>query len=79
MQVTLRKIGNSRGIIIPSSIIDQLQIENEVEMEIIDGALLLKPSAKVREGWFDGYDPKKDVAPLAELNDMESEQEDWEW
>ena len=79
MQMMLRKIGNSRGIIIPSSIIEQLHIENEVDMIIEDGALILKPSNMLRQGWFDNYNPNQDVEPLSEMADLESEQEDWEW
>lgn len=79
MQSMLRKIGNSRGIIIPSAIIEQLHIENEVELIVQDGGLLLKPVQNLRKGWFDHYDPDKDVEPLAKMKDLESEQEDWEW
>lgn len=79
MQTTLRNIGNSRGIIIPSSIIEQLHIENAIEMEVQDGALLLKPSNIPRKGWFDNYNPAEDVEPLSDMNTLDSEQEDWEW
>ncbi|MBF6057262.1 MULTISPECIES: AbrB/MazE/SpoVT family DNA-binding domain-containing protein [Thiomicrorhabdus] len=79
MQTMLRKIGNSRGIIIPSSIIEQLNIENEVDMNIKDGTLVLKPSNTLRKGWFDNYNSNDDVEPLSEMTDLESEQEDWEW
>lgn len=79
MQIALRKIGNSRGLIIPASIIDQLHLENEVDMSVQDGALVLKPAQALRKGWFDGYDPNQDVEPLADMLDLESEQEDWQW
>jgi antitoxin MazE len=79
MQTTLRKIGNSRGIIIPSALIEQLHIENEVELILQEGALLLKPSTSLRQGWFEGYDASKDVEPLADMKDLDSEQEEWEW
>lgn len=79
MQTTLRKIGNSRGIIIPSSIIEQLHLEQEVDMKIENGALVLKPTSTLRKGWFDDYNPSEDVEPLSEMKDLESEQEDWEW
>ncbi len=79
MQTTLRKIGNSRGVIIPSALIEQLHIENEVEMIVQDGALLLKPSTTPRKGWFDNYDKEKDVEPLSEMVELDSEQEEWEW
>lgn len=79
MQTILRKIGNSRGIIIPSAIIEQLHIENEVEMTVQDGVLLLKPCNTLRKGWFKNYDHTKDVEPLSEMKALDSEQEDWEW
>ena len=79
MQTSLRKIGNSRGVIIPSAFIEQLHIENEVEMIVKDGALLLRPSGTPRKGWFDNYDQAKDIEPLAELAELESEQDEWEW
>lgn len=44
MRTSLRKIGNSRGVIIPSALIEQLHIENEVEMIVQDAVLLLRPS-----------------------------------
>ncbi len=79
MQTTLRKIGNSRGVIIPSALIEQLHIENEVEITLQEGALLLRPITSLRQGWFDGYDANKDSEPLLGMKDLESEQEDWEW
>ena len=79
MQTTLRNIGNSRGVIIPASVIEQLHIENEVDMVIEDGALILKPFTALREGWFEGYDADKDVEPLSDMKELESEQADWQW
>ncbi len=79
MQVILRQIGNSRGVIIPSVMIEQLHIENALEMSIKDGALYLKPIRQSRQGWFDRYDPDQDDVPLANMKTLDSEQEDWEW
>jgi len=79
MHTTLRKIGNSKGIIIPAHMIEALHLDHEVEMTIENGALVLKPSQQPRQGWFDNYDVNKDDEPLKELQDVESEQEDWEW
>lgn len=79
MQITLRKIGNSRGVVIPSAIIEQLQLQNSLEMIVQDGCLLLKPLNTPRSGWFDGYDASLDVEPLSELKEMPSEDAEWEW
>lgn len=79
MQTSLRKIGNSRGIIIPSALIEQLHIENEVEMIVKDGSLILRSPCAPRKGWFDDYDPNNDVEPLSEMIESQSEQDEWEW
>jgi antitoxin MazE len=52
MKTTIRRMGNSQGILIPKPILAQLGLENEVEMEIEGDALVIRrPRKKVREGW----------------------------
>jgi antitoxin MazE len=79
MQTTLRKIGNSRGIIIPSAFIEQLHFEHDVEIRLHHDGLFVKPIRSYRQGWFDGYDSALDEDLLADLKDLDSEQEDWVW
>ncbi len=79
MHATLRKIGNSRGIIIPSAMIDQLDLQSEVEITLEKDALVIKPVKELRQGWFSSYDPQQDSEPLAQMQTLDVEQEDWEW
>jgi len=79
MHTTLRKIGNSRGIIIPSALIEQLHIENEVELILQDNAIILRAVNSPRNGWFENYDVSKDVVPLSQMQDLKAEQDEWEW
>jgi antitoxin MazE len=52
MKTTIRRMGNSQGILIPKPILAQLGLEHEVEMEIEGDALVIRrPRKKVREGW----------------------------
>ena len=52
MHVTVRKIGNSQGFVIPKPLLAQVGLEGEAEMTIEDGALVLrKPAKPVRAGW----------------------------
>lgn len=54
MKVTIRKMGNSQGILIPKPILAQLGLEGEVEMEVQDDVLIIrKPRKQVRIGWAD--------------------------
>ncbi|WP_199028866.1 AbrB/MazE/SpoVT family DNA-binding domain-containing protein [Ralstonia sp. ASV6] len=52
MKATIRKMGNSQGVLIPKPILAQLGLENEVDMAVEDNALVIrKPQKKAREGW----------------------------
>lgn len=47
-------MGNSQGVLIPKPILAQLGLEDEVEMEVENDAIVLrKPQKKVRQGWSD--------------------------
>lgn len=54
LQSTLRKMGNSTGMILPKAILDQLGLVcgAKVELRVVDGAVVAEPvKRKVREGW----------------------------
>ena len=54
MKTTIRKIGNSRGVVIPKPVLAQIGLEDEAEMTVEAGALVLRRPAKpVRSGWAD--------------------------
>lgn len=52
MQVSIRPFGNSRGVIIPKPLLVQVGLEDQAEIRVEDGALVLRPpQARAREGW----------------------------
>jgi antitoxin MazE len=54
MHVTIRRIGNSQGVVIPKPVLTQLGLngEAEAEMTIEAGALVLRrPARRARAGW----------------------------
>ena len=52
MKATLRKMGNSQGVLIPKAVIAQLGIENEIDMTVEKNTIILrKPEKSAREGW----------------------------
>jgi len=78
----LTKIGNSQGIRIPKPIIKQADLEGkEIEFEVVEEGLLLKPVKKKRQNWekdiaskLQGQDEAVDEAML---NDTDLDE--WEW
>jgi antitoxin MazE len=48
----LTKIGNSQGIRIPKPLIAQANLQNhQIELEVVENGLLLKPIKNQREDW----------------------------
>jgi antitoxin MazE len=47
-------MGNSQGVLIPKPILAQLGLEDEVEMEVENDALVIRrPQKQARAGWAD--------------------------
>jgi antitoxin MazE len=64
MQVTIRRIGNSQGIVIPKPVLAQVGLEGFADMTIEQGALVLRrPARPARDGWSEA------ARHLAESND----------
>lgn len=82
MLINIVPIGNSRGIRIPKSILEQCHIENTVNMEIKDDTIILTPIKKTpRKGWADKFkqmhidgDDKLLIDDSIDVN-----MDDWEW
>ncbi len=54
MKATLRKMGNSQGVLIPKAIIAQLGIGEDMNMSVENNAIVLRKADKpVRHGWFE--------------------------
>ncbi len=57
MQVSVVKIGNSKGIRIPKKVLDQCQVEDVLELTVKDNNILLEPvHQKPREGWVEAFE-----------------------
>lgn len=80
----LIKIGNSQGIKIPQTLIQQAHLENqELTLQVVENGLLIKPIENARIGWEEQFE---------KLNSLETQQnhqpdhsaklatgEAWEW
>jgi antitoxin MazE len=59
----LVKIGKSRGICLPRLLLDQVELDEEVELEVQDGQVVVRPVPRPRRGWekqFDGMTARGD-------------------
>lgn len=81
MKIDIIKIGNSQGIRIPKTIMEQCGFGESVEMEIKDGNLVLKPT-KVRAGWAESFKlmaANRDDELLIDDTIPTEYDEEWEW
>jgi antitoxin MazE len=79
MKSKLRKLGNSRGVLIPASFLAACDIENEIELRLDGNRIVIEPVRAPRDGWFEGHDDAKDRDAWADLVETAIETEDWEW
>ncbi|VAX27518.1 hypothetical protein MNBD_IGNAVI01-1401 [hydrothermal vent metagenome] len=79
------KIGNSRGIRIPKSIIDQSGIKNIVELEVKNDRIIIKPISEVRKNWdlaFQKMNENNEDVLLDQdllINQSSWDNEEWTW
>jgi antitoxin MazE len=54
MEVAIRKMGNSQGVLIPKPILAQLGLEGTVDLQVRDGVIEIRAVRRnPREGWAD--------------------------
>jgi antitoxin MazE len=53
MLTAMRQIGNSKGVLIPAAFLASCQIKDQVDMQLQDGQIVIKPVHRTpRAGWF---------------------------
>ncbi len=55
MEVSVIKIGNSKGIRLGKTILERYGIKDKIELIFEDNCLVLKPIAGPREGWEEAF------------------------
>ena len=54
MEVAIRKMGNSQGVLIPKPILAQLGLEGTADLQVRDGVIEIRAvRLNPREGWAD--------------------------
>ena len=55
MKTKIIKIGNSRGIRLPKTILEQTGINDEVDLQVERDRIILKPVHHRRDGWREAF------------------------
>ena len=84
MRIKLISIGNSKGIRLPSAVIRQFNLEDEIELVTEKEGILIKPALKNRVHWEDQFKRAVSSEPAPETKEWievpnSFDQTEWEW
>ncbi len=77
-------IGNSRGVRLPKAMIEQVGLGDEVELEVVDGAIVIRRKRRPREGWAEAAkllaERGEELPPeILDMTETEWERDHWRW
>lgn len=86
IQLKLRNIGNSKGIIIPKELLNLCDMEDEITMEVKDKQLIIRKSENPQIQWdtafnhciLENADEKIDGQLMSDFPNKFDEEE-WQW
>ena len=78
MHIPLRKIGNSKGIILPAALIAACGLKSEVELRLEGKTIIIEPAGTSRSDWFGAYVAESDMDVWSTIPQDEGTDE-WDW
>ncbi len=79
MKSSVTKIGNSKGVIIPSHLLKQCGFTKEVSLEIKNDTLVISRAKKPREGWTEAFIEAGASGEDLLINDVSNDFDEDEW
>jgi len=76
------KIGNSRGIRIPRTVLEQAGLTDEVEMKVEGNQLIIQAPHATRQGWAEQFAvmaEQGDDRLLDEVTPTRWDEDEWTW
>ena len=82
MKAKIVRIGNSRGVRIPKPLLEEAGLEEQVQLRVVEGGIMIESERSRRAGWADaaalakerGDDGLPDDAVATRFDEA-----DWEW
>jgi antitoxin MazE len=84
MRARIVRIGNSQGVRIPKPILEQIGAGEDVELEVEDSQIIIRPSSNRREGWDQAFKSMAETGDDSLLIGDEPishswDEEEWRW
>ena len=82
MKAKIVQIGNSKGIRLPKLVLEQVGLEEDVELEVREGELVISPASRPRSGWGEAAEDlsrEGDDQLLDKPVPTEFDEQEWTW
>jgi antitoxin MazE len=82
MRAKLVSIGNSRGVRLPKPLIEQANLQEDVDIQVRDGTIVISSSKQPREGWAaaaKGQHSRNDDRLIDRYVSTGFDQKEWNW
>lgn len=83
MKAKIIKIGNSRGIRIPKTLLNEVQLQDEVLLEASGGSIVIKPARAARREWSEAFHEMAirgdDELLESDVSPSSWDRDGWEW
>ena len=76
------KIGNSRGVRIPKSLLEQAGLDEDVELSVVRAGIMIRSASSPREGWAEAAElmrSRDEDALLDEPLPTDFDETEWTW
>jgi antitoxin MazE len=79
MRARLIRIGNSRGVRLAKPLLEQAGLEDEVEIRVQPGALVITAATFPRAGWAEAAARQVPAGLIDAPGSTRFDEEEWEW
>jgi len=84
MRSRIVKIGNSQGIRIPKPLLEQTGIMDDVELEVDQNKIIIRPVSNPRAGWDDAFKAMAGRGDDRIIDEAENishswDEDEWQW
>ena len=83
MKTRIVKIGNSQGIRIPKLFLEQTNLGEEVELDVQDDHIIIRPASYPRQGWDEAFklmaENGDDKLLDSEVRSSSWDEDQWQW
>ena len=84
MRARIVKIGNSQGVRIPKPLLDQTGIVDDVELEVRENQIIIRPVSNPRSGWEVAFSKMSELGDDVLVDSMDNishswDEEEWQW